>query len=109
MAVIKYTERNAARAKLVKRCEDWRWGSAWRRIRGTEKQKKLLDPIPVELPEDYIDWINSLEIPEELDRIRQSVNKSIPYGRDDRIGEIVAKYHLETTLRKVGRPKKDRP
>lgn len=109
LAVIKYTERNAVRAKLIQRCEDWQWGSAWRRIHGTTKQKKLLDLIPVELPEDYINWINSLETSEELDKIRQSVNKSIPYGRDDRVGEIVAKYHLETVLRKVGRPKKIRP
>ena len=107
LAVIKYSERNAVRAKLVQNCEDWRWGSAYRRIHGTAKEKKLLEPTPVKLPENYIDWINSLDTSEELDNIRQSVNKSIPYGRDDWVERMVTKHNLETTLRNVGRPKKN--
>ena len=89
------------------RCEDWQWGSAWRRIHGTTKQKKLLDPIPVELPEDYTGWINFSETSDELDNIRQSINKSIPYGREDWVEKMVINHHLETTLRNAGRPKKN--
>src|SRR5262249_53973057 len=33
-AVLRYVERNALRANLVKRAEDWRWGSLWRRLSG---------------------------------------------------------------------------
>ncbi len=43
IAVIKYIERNAVRAGLVEHPEGWQWGSAWRRVYGTEEQKKLLD------------------------------------------------------------------
>ena len=81
LAVIKYVERNAVRAKLVRRCEDWQWGSAWRRVHGTTEQKKLLDRIPTSLPDDYTKWINASERPDNLDAIRISVNKSVPYGR----------------------------
>ncbi len=29
--VLRYVERNAVRAELVERAEDWRWSSTWRR------------------------------------------------------------------------------
>ncbi len=61
LAVIKYVERNAVRAKLVRLCEDWQWGSAWRRIHGTGQQKKLLDQISFRLPDNYKKWINASE------------------------------------------------
>jgi putative transposase len=32
--VLRYVERNALRANLVERAEDWRWGSLWRRHQG---------------------------------------------------------------------------
>ncbi|MEK7128747.1 MAG: transposase [Patescibacteria group bacterium] len=108
LAVIKYVERNAVRAKLVRRCEDWQWGGAWRRVHGTTEQKKLLDRIPTSLPDDYTKWINASERPDNLDAIRISVNKSVPYGRAGWIEKMVLKHHLESTLKSPGRPKKSR-
>ena len=35
---VRYVERNALRAKLVKRAEEWRWSSLWRRESGTLEQ-----------------------------------------------------------------------
>ncbi|MSU74708.1 transposase [Candidatus Kaiserbacteria bacterium] len=106
LAVIKYIERNAVRAKLVRRCEEWRWGSAWRRVSGTIEQKKLLDEVPTELPDDYVEWINTEEKSDDVDIIRKSVNKGVPYGRERWIEKMVSKHHLESTLRSPGRPKK---
>ena len=40
LAVIKYIERNPVRAKLVKKVEQWQWGSGYRRLNGTTKEKK---------------------------------------------------------------------
>jgi len=108
LAVIKYVERNAVRAKLVRLCEDWRWGSAWRRVHGTPQQKKLLDSIPVDLPDEYVTWINTVEKPDDLDMLRNSVNKSVPYGKEQWVEKMVSKHHLESTLKSPGRPKKDR-
>jgi|SRR3989344_6007827 len=107
LAVIKYTERNAVRAKLVSLCEDWRWGSAWRRTYGTAQQKKLLNTPPVQFPDNYLKWINTADQLEEVATIRKSVNKGIPYGREVWIDKMVTTYHLETTLRSAGRPKKN--
>lgn len=106
LAVIKYIERNAVRAKLASRCEGWRWGSAWRRIHGTEKQKKLLDEMPTELPDDYTKWINTADKEDDLKAIRISVTKSVPYGKDTWVENMVAKHHLESTLRSPGRPRR---
>jgi len=106
LAVIKYAERNAVRAKLVRFCEDWQWGSAWRRIHGTAQQKKLLDALPIQLPNTYLTWVNTEESIEEVETIRRSVNKSVPYGREQWVDAMVTTYHMETTLRDAGRPKR---
>lgn len=105
LTVIKYTERNSVRSKYVRLCEDWQWGSAWRRINGTAKQKKLLDQAPIQLPDDYIKWINTAEPLEELDIIRRSVNKGVPYGREQWVDKMITTFHMENTLRQAGRPK----
>jgi putative transposase len=80
LTVLKYIERNPARAKLVIRPEEWRWGSAYRRVYGTAVERGLLTESPVDLPGDYVRWINDPEQSEELDAIRQSVNKGISFG-----------------------------
>jgi hypothetical protein len=33
LKVLRYVERNALRANLVERAQDWRWSSLWRRLR----------------------------------------------------------------------------
>lgn len=107
LSLIKYVERNPVRARLTKKCEDWQWGSAWRRIHDTAQQKKLLCISPTDIPSDYLYWINTTDKPEELERIRTSVNKGIPYGRDTWVSAMVSRYHLEHTRRGAGRPRKN--
>ncbi|TRZ50814.1 transposase [bacterium] len=106
LSVVKYVERNPVRAKLSERCEDWQWGSAHRRINGTEKQKKMLSSPIISFPEKYTEWINTSEKEEDIDKIRNSVNRGVPYGREGWIDLIVEKYELASTRRNPGRPKK---
>jgi putative transposase len=54
--VLRYVERNAARAGLVSRAEDWPWSSAWERKTG---ERHLLATLPVSLPFDWFDLLNS--------------------------------------------------
>jgi putative transposase len=42
LTVARYVERNALRAKLVRRAEDWRWGSLSRWLRGSAPDRELL-------------------------------------------------------------------
>ena len=106
LALLKYVERNPVRAKRVRQCENWQWGSAWRRIHGTGEQKKLLDPSPMPFPNGYKHWINTPEKEDDLTTVRHSLNKGVLHGRKSWVNAMVKKYHLQSTLRSAGRPKK---
>lgn len=80
LAVLKYIERNPVRAKLAKKVEDWRWGSAYRRMRGNAHEKRLLTEAPTDLPRNYPAWINEADSIVELDEIRESARTGVPYG-----------------------------
>ena len=80
LTVLKYIERNAVRAKLCKYPHAWRWGSAYRRTRGSLKEKKLLSISPVPLPRNYAQWLNEPEPAELLKDVRESVEKGVSYG-----------------------------
>lgn len=80
LTVLKYIERNPVRAKLSTKPELWRWGSAYRRVRGGKQQKSLLAELPVHLPRNYRTWINQTEPSEELDILRHAVYRGVPYG-----------------------------
>jgi putative transposase len=82
LTVLKYIERNPVRANLVSRAEEWRWGSAHRRLADTLEKRKLLAELPVDLPKDYVQWVNEADPAEALKGIRQAINKGVPYGRE---------------------------
>ncbi len=103
LAVLKYIERNPVRAKLVSRSEKWRWGSAWHRL---QKKTKKLAAMPVPIPRSYLSWVNAPEPSEELNEIRKSVVKGVPYGRESWVERIIDRFGLYATLRNPGRPKK---
>lgn len=52
--VCRYVERNALRAGLVERVEQWRWGSAWKRVGGASAVP--LSAWPVNQPVDWVTW-----------------------------------------------------
>lgn len=68
ISALKYIERNAVRAGLCERPEDWKWGSAYRRVVGSEQEHALLDTTFFQLPNDYVTWINTPEPSEELEK-----------------------------------------
>ncbi len=104
--VCRYVERNPVRAKIVKKAENWQWGSLWRRENGNPEQQKLLNSWPEPMAKDYLNWVNTMEPEENLKSIRNSVNKGKPYGKDSWIGKVIDVYKLESTIRNPGRPKK---
>jgi len=106
LQLLRYIERNPVRAKLVKKSEMWEWGSYWRRCKGTATQKKLLDTLPVHLPEQYIAWVNEPEDKETLEEIHYCVNKGKPYGKERWTNKMIDRFKLMSTLRNPGRPRK---
>jgi putative transposase len=106
MTLVRYVERNAQRAALVKRAEDWPWWSVYARLYGKEDRKKLLSPWPVEEPRDYLLWLNQSQPKEQIENIRDAIKRSRPYGSEGWVGKAAAQFGLQTTLRKRGRPGK---
>ena len=105
-AVLKYIERNPVRAKLSRTVETWQWGSGYRRILGSAKEKQLLTSPPTSLPKNYQIWVNTPETNKELEVLRASVNKGTPFGNMEWVERMVERFGLQATMRKVGRPKK---
>lgn len=103
LAVLKYIERNARRAGLVSRAEEWRWGSASERL---SKKNKILSELPIDLPDDYEEWINQPDKEEEIKRLRISVNRGRPFGGDEWTERMVREFGLDVTIRERGRPRK---
>lgn len=106
LALVRYVERNPKKANLVKKVEDWRWGSVWRREKGTERQKKLLSGWVIDEPGDYLKYLNKLQSEDEEKAIQNAILRGCPYGQDDWKNRILKKFKLESTVRSRGRPKK---
>lgn len=103
--VVRYVERNALRANLVTRAEDWRWSSLWRRVHGTAEQRQLLSPWPLPRPRDWAERVNQPQTEAELEAIRQSLTRGQPYGNETWVSRTALQLGLESTLRPRGRPR----
>jgi putative transposase len=106
----RYVERNALRAGLVERAEEWRWCSLWRRQRRADERRFLLMPSdwPVSPPRNWPTVVNRPENEEELEALRQCVKRGAPFGDADWQGRTAATLGLESSLRPRGRPKHER-
>jgi putative transposase len=106
LTVCRYVERNALRAGLVSRAEQWRWGSLWRRQSGSAEQVRSLGSWPVPLPAAWVKEVNRPQTEAELEAVRQSVRRGQPFGSEAWVAKTASRLGLETTLRPRGRPKK---
>jgi len=104
--VAQYVERNALRAKLVRRAEQWRWGSLFRWQRGTAEDRTLLAAWPLPRKPGWTDYVNAPQAEAELQALRHSVQRGRPFGDGSWIERIVHRLALETTVRPRGRPRK---
>lgn len=106
LTLVRYVECNARKANLVKNAQDWKWSSVWRRESGTIEQKKLLSIWPVEVPKDYLKWLNQPQTENEEKVIEQSIERGAPYGDDNWTERLIKKFKLKATITPRGRPKK---
>jgi len=106
LALIRYVERNALRAKLVSRAEEWRWGSLNWRMR-PDAALALTAP-PMELPSNWAAFVNQPQTSAEVEAIRTSVNRQRPFGDSDWVAQRAREAGLEQSLINVGRPRRSR-
>lgn len=78
LAVCRYVERNALRARLVEAAESWPWSSLSQRCRNSNVIDLHAWPIPI--PLDWCQRVNAAESEAELTALRKRVRISEPYG-----------------------------
>jgi putative transposase len=105
-AAARYVERNAQRAKLTRRAEQWRWGSLYRWQRDSAEDQRLLSPWPLPRRPNWIDYVNAPQSEAELTALRGSVQRGNPYGDPEWSGAVIEELGLEATVRPRGRPRK---
>ena len=103
LAVCRYVERNALRARLVERAEAWRWGSLWRRTNNV--RAPLLSDWPLPEPRNWRKQVNAPQTEAELAAIRRSVKRGSPLGSEAWVQTTAGTLGLASTLRPRGRPK----
>jgi putative transposase len=103
--VVRYVERNALRAGLVSRAQDWPWSSIGTPPAGA-------DSLPPPALGDFVRptyWADVVNAPmtddeAKADAIRLSIRRNRPYGSDGRMRATATRVGLESSLRSQGRP-----
>lgn len=106
LAVLRYVERNALRAGLVKSAEDWPWGSLRSRI--ARGGSDLLAAPPVELPKGWRRLVSQPQSETEVSAVRASIARGRPFGGETWTRLAATKLGLESTLRPRGRPRTEK-
>ena len=91
------------------KAENWQWSSLWKRERGDNEEKKLLDEWPIDTPKDYINLVNIAQTKKEIDSLRYSINKGKPYGSEGWANKMIDRFNLRSTLRGGRRDRKIAP
>ena len=103
VGVLRYVERNALRAELVVRAEDWKWSS----LPGWFSGDPLLWRGEVSVRDErWLDRVNEPLSAGDLRRLRLSAEQGQPYGEESWTKATAQRLGLESTLRSRGRPRK---
>jgi putative transposase len=78
LTVYRYVEANAWKAKLVGRAEEWPWSSMARDC--LDDGRPLVVPGPIERPVNWSSIVNNQLSPEDLFKVRLSLNRQSPFG-----------------------------
>jgi putative transposase len=103
--VLRYVERNALKANLVQRAQDWPWSSLHVRRHGPDELRRLLQAWPIPMPDDWIDWVNQPLTAAENDAVVLSLRRGRPLGGTRWTQNVLARHPaLGTSFRPRGRP-----
>jgi len=106
--VARYVERNALKANLVRRAEDWSWGSLHRWLRGNAEDRALLSAWPLARNRGWVEHVNAPQTPAEVDAMRRSIERGAPFGGSAWAERVAKRLDLEATMRPRGRPRKEK-
>ena len=106
LTVCRYVERNALRANLVERAEQWKWGSLSARRAKDTAERPTLTPWPIQRPRDWTARVNRPFGPKAEEAILRSIRRRQPFDSDSWQADVAARLGLESLLRPRGRPRK---
>jgi putative transposase len=105
--VCRYVERNALRAKLVKRAEKWPWGSLGCSLHpAAAVESPPLARWPLPRSPQWTEHVNQPQTEAELEAIRVSIQRGRPFGSPAWQRRTATRLGLESTFRPRGRPRK---
>ena len=102
LSVHRYIERNALRAGLVQRAQDWLWSSA----AGHREGLPVLATSPVPHALDWLAYVNEPQTEAEVESLRECIRRRRPYGDAAWMQGTARQMGLEASLRPRGRPPK---
>jgi len=105
LTACRYVERNALKAGVVQRAEDWRWGSLWARRQGSEPLRAILSDWPLQRPRNWVALVNRPLSEPEAERFQICITRNRPYGSQPWQDRQVRRLGLLHTMRREGRPK----
>ncbi len=105
LTMCRYVERNALRAGLVKRAEEWAWSSLSARRCGDVARRGLLHRWPVDEPHDWLDWVNLPQTDAEVEQLRIRIRSGRPFGSPLWERKLMPQLGLPLTPRPRGRPR----
>lgn len=91
------------RAGLTVSAAQWQWSS--HAARNAVTDGLLPDALPIALPDDWANYVDMPLTDAEIEKVRNSVNRQTPFGKEDWRDELCGKMGLESTVRPRGWPK----
>ena len=82
LTVMRYVERNPLRANLVKKAEEWEFGSAWNRQQKQDKPEWLATLKNPQLPRNWRAVVNKPQTDAELAALRKCIVRGTPFGNE---------------------------
>ena len=105
LTVCRYVERNALRANLVERANDWKWCSLQARGAAEDGNRPALSAWPIDRPRDWTARVNRPFSPNEAAAVMRSIQRGQPFGSAFWQAEVAARLGLESSFRPRGRPR----
>jgi len=106
LTVCRYVERNALRAGLVQRAEEWRWSSLNARAQQPQVDRPPLEAWPVPQPREWLDLVNQPQSDAEAEQVRSRIKTGRPLGTPQWQRRTAEQLGIELDPRPRGRPKR---
>jgi putative transposase len=102
--VLRYVERNPVRPTMVRRAENWRWGSCHVRQHRSHELYPLLSEWPVQTPSNWLQIVNEPQSEEDQALVQDSIKRNRPLGSEPWVLQTARQLGIEQSLRPRGRP-----